>query len=699
MQGLNAYSGRTGRTWDKNRVMNFRTTILGSASSALLFAAFGIAPALAQDSDNTVIFLDEITVSGSGLPTEVKYSASSVTVVDQEDIRRVPPSSVAQVLRDVPGVSVTESGIERIRIRGESSQRVAILIDGQRISDHTTYGTPILISPTEIERVEVVRGPSSVVSGNRAIGGVVNIITKRGADKPVEVTTSAGYLGANDGYRASASVAGTVESFDYRLSFSKSDLGDREAPNQTLVPSGSEDRDIHAFLGYRMGNHYIGLRAQDYDLAADVYTGDPAFVIGLPKRDLRKYGVFYEGENLTPWMPMLKLDAYTQTIDRQFRNDITFAAGPATMNVLATSDDEQVTSGFRATANLEFAQGHRTVVGLEYEDDRLQTDKSSTNTTTSPFGPPTVSVSSSFADASIRTSGLFAQHEVDFGNLTGTLGLRYYNVESDLDRYVVSGSNLPVSSDSDGRILGAAGLVYALSEETVLRASISQGYTYPSLSQLYITSTGGGGTTIGNPDLKPETATNYEIGARLDRSAVVLDAAMFYTEAEDYIAAVSTGLPRQSRYQNVNRADSWGFDIAAEFNPGWWGGVRPYLSLSNVTREFTYSNGFKTKDSGTPEWTGVAGLRSDWAAGSLGGTWDLFVRGESGTLERDEAGDIVDDSDRGGWTTLNLRGSVDLTENAMVSFEVGNLFDKVYRPSDQNEGAGRYVSVFLTAKF
>lgn len=675
--------------------MNSRTTILGPASAALLHAVLGASPLAAQDSDNSIVPLNEINVTGSGLPTEVLNSPSSVTVVNEEEISRIPPSSVAQLLRDVPGVRVTESGIERLRIRGESSQRVAIMIDGQRISDHTTYGTPILISPTEIERIEVVRGPSSVVSGNRAIGGVVNIITKRGADTPVEVTASAGYLGANDGYRAAASIAGSVENFDYRLSYSQSDLGDRETPNGPLVPSGSEDRDINAFLGYRFGNHYIGARAQDYDLSADVYTGDPAFDISLPKRDLRKYSLFYEGENLTPWMSLLKLDAYTQTVDRQFRNDITIPAGPFSLNMLSTSDDEQTTRGFKAVANLEFAAGHRTVVGLEYEDDNLQTLKSTTTSMMPAFGPPTVT--SSFADATIETSSLFAQHEATFGRLTGTVGVRYYNVSSNLGSYSENGVAQPGQSNSDDRWLGSAGLVYQLSEGAVLRANISQGYTYPSLSELYLTSTGGGGTLIGNQNLKPETATNYELGARIDRGNIVLDAALFYTRSKDYITAIGTGVPRQSIYQNVNSVDSWGMELAAEFDPGWQNGIRPYLSVANVNREFTYANGFTTRDSGTPDWTGVAGLRADWTAGGVGGSWDLFVRSESRATERDETGTVVEET--GGWGTLNLRGSVDLTEYADLTFELGNLFDKSYRPIDQIEGPGRYLSVFLTTRF
>ncbi|NVO56327.1 TonB-dependent receptor [Rhodobacteraceae bacterium B1Z28] len=673
---------------------------LSTASAALLGAMYA-APLGAQEQEEDVIQLGDIIVTGTGIPTEVFESPGSVTVVDSDEISEIAPSSVANLLSDVPGVQATENDLDRIRIRGEDSQRVAILIDGQRLSDHNRYGTPLLVSPTDIERIEIVRGPSSVVSGNRAIGGVVNIITKRGADKPVEFSGTAGYIGANDGYRAAASVAGTVNNFDYRLSYSKSDLGDRKTPDGDLVPSGSDDRGILGFLGYQFGKSYVGFRAQDYDASTEVYTSNPSFEVDLPKRDLRKYSAFYEGEDLMPWMSMLKFSAYTQKIDREFTNNLNF--GPFAPSFEITSDDDQTTSGFLASANFEFADGHRTVVGLEYEDDRLETNKATTRIFPGPFPPP--STSTTFVDAKIRTSSVFGQHEITMGDFVTTLGARYYKVDSDQDEFIQNGVTQPGQSNSDGRWLGSAGLVYNLSDDTVLRASISQGYNYPSLSELYITTAAGGQTVNGNPNLKPETATNYEIGARVDRGNLVLDTAVFYTRSKDYIAVTADPTSSgQFTYDNVDRVKSWGFEVAAEFDPG-WGGVRPYAILSNVTREFEYSTDEKTKDSGTPDWTGTIGLRSDWEAAAYTGTWDVFLRGESASRLVDENGNIVDTgtptgtNPSSGWTTLNFRGTMDLTENARLILELDNILDKSYRANDQISGAGRNVSLFVTATF
>ena len=179
-----------------------------SLAAGLLATA---APTLAAAQAVNTFRLDPITLIATGLPTEVFESPASTTIITAEEIKRRSPVSVATLLRDVPGLHISEEGIERISIRGETSRRVAIMIDGQKLTDHTNYGQPILIDPTTIERIEVVRGSSSVVSGSAAIGGVINIVTKTGADKPFALSTMAGYFSATDGYRVSTTASGTED--------------------------------------------------------------------------------------------------------------------------------------------------------------------------------------------------------------------------------------------------------------------------------------------------------------------------------------------------------------------------------------------------------------------------------------------------------------------------------------------------------
>ncbi len=671
---------------------------LNRATSVLaLIAAMAVlsAPVKAQDQD-TPLDLGTIVVVGTGLPTEIRDNPASVTAIDQVDIKRVPRSSVARILDQVPGVRVTQSGIERITIRGESSQRVAIMIDGQPLTDHTGYGTPILVSPSNIERIEVVRGSSSVISGNNAIGGVVNIITKRGGEKPFQGTVDLGYFSATDGKQGALSFGGSSGKVDYRLSWDKAEHGDVETPDGPLENSYTNTQDIAAFLGFRQDNHYFGVRAQDHDLAAGVWSGDPDFFIDLPKRDLRKYSAFYEGVDLTPWLRSLKIDAYKQEIDRAFINDLDVAMGPGmTMNILSTSDDLQETWGLNGQAELQLFAGHRMVLGFSYEDDGLVSDKYTR--TTSPFAPfPSVTTRKS--DASIRTLSLYGQHEAVLNDaLTATIGARYYRVESDLHSDVVNGTARGKDSNSDSRWLGALGLVYKPSEDVALRANVSQGYKYPTLAQLYLeTTAGGSGVTLGNPDLDPESSTTYEIGARIDHEALTFDGTVFYSDAQDYITTEAIGTSGNSTYVNINQAKTWGVEISAEYRSPLWN-LRPYLEAEYLQREFTFANGYKTTDSGTPEFAGKIGLRRDWSLGGVIGEWDLNIAGEGQAKQRGSDGAVSDKADA--YHTVNFGLTADITDQFSLSVVANNLLNENYQPIKQYQGSERNIAVMLSANF
>ena len=655
--------------------------------------AAATAPAIAQTEARE---LETVTVIGTGLPTEVMRNPASITVISSEAIEQAAPISIASLLRDVPGVQVSEEGIERISIRGETARRVAILIDGQKLTDHTNYGQPVLVDPTTIERIEVVRGSSSVVSGSSAIGGVINIITKKGAAKPFSFSATAGYFSATRGHRLSATAAGTVDAgpgaLDYNLSLGRMKQGDRRTPDGRLHPSDVEDRNVSGHLGYRLDKHYVGLRSQAYDLAANVYVGQPDFLISLPHRDLRKNSLFYEGSQLTPWLTRLSFSLYRQTIDRDFRNDVSTSAGPARIRVLSTSLDEQATNGANLRAEMKLSESSRTVAGLEWEDDGLTAGKT-TLTTRTPPGTTVTSLRDD--DATARTWSLFGQHEIALDDqLTAIIGARGYRVRSDHGLSTTNGVANPTRRNSDSLVLGSAGMVWTPAERLALRANVSQGYIYPTLGQLFLTTTGGGVTLTGNPDLKPETSTTFELGARYATRRTVLDATLFHARARDYIATVSSG--PTGTYRNVDAARSSGLELYAEQALGVWG-LTPYASIAAMRRQLRYGNGYDTDDGGTPVFAGRIGLRKDWQWNQASGNVDLFVRGESKVRLRGEAGTL--DGSAAGYGTLNLRIHADVGKGLGVVAELLNLADRRYQPYGQMPGIGRALNLFVTKRF
>ena len=659
--------------------------------------------------------LGTIALTATGLPTEVLVNPASITVIEGSELKTTAPVSTAALLRDVPGVEIVEEGIERISIRGESSRRVAVMIDGQKLSDHTNYGQPILIDPASIERIEIVRGSSSVISGSQAIGGVVNIITKKGADKPLELTFSGGIIGATEGWRASASAAGTVEAgtgrIDYRLGFGRMVQGDRHTPLGMLEHSDSSDRTVSGYFAYTQGNHRFGLEVLAYDLSANVPTGVPEFYVELPRRDLRKVNLFHEATDLAPWLDRLRFDVYRQTIDREFVNDLTqypSAVMPGApfsrVSVVSGSIDRQLTWGASLRAEMRLSDNSRTMAGLEYEDDSLTADKNTRTVMVPVFPgmPPIDTTRLRHDEASIRTVSVYGQHEIDLGHdLTFTLGGRWYDVRARHEVAVENGADMPRDGNSDRQALFSAGLVWQPDADTAIRANVSQGYIYPSLSQLFLSTTAGGeGTIIGNPDLSPERATTFELGLRHDSGAWLVDATLFHSRARDYIATVPvvTSNPRDtvSQYTNIDRASTWGVELHAEYDSGAFG-LTPYVTAAAMRREFTYANGFATRDSGTPTLSGRIGLRKAWSMGGVEGELDLFIRGETAVTLRDDSGAVTDRAS--GYGTLNLHGSVDLGPDTFAVFEINNITDRVYQPWEQATGAGRSVNLFLTRTF
>lgn len=662
----------------------------------------------AQDKASGVYQFEQITVLGSAKESEVFVNPASVSVVGQEEIKNIAPQSVASYLRKVPGVQIIEEGVERISIRGEGSNRVAITIDGQKLSDHSGYGQPLLIDPASIERIEVLRGSSSVVSGSRAIGGVVNIITKKGADSPLEVTTSAGYFSATRGYRASSSLAGSQNGFDYRLGFSRSELGDRQTANQRLKPSNSDDKNYSAHLGYSQGKHSFAVKAMQYDVAAKPYTKDYDvdfdIDIDLPKRELTKYALFYQGDDLTEQVKKLKIDVFQQDIDRSLYNDITpkdyvIAQKPKTpRNIIVKSNDKQRTRGINLLAELALIDGQDTVMGLEYEKDKLRSKKDNQITVVLPSTPvPMVINTLDNEEAKITTQSAFIQHAIPLHeDITATLGARHYRVEAEKK---VSISNNPradttLSNNSDSHTVGAASLVWQPSDEWVLRTNVSQGYVYPTLGQLFQTTISGGVEVVGNPNLKPETSTTYETGARFQDEGWMLDANLFYSRAKNYIKSVPKGSGEQNK--NMDQANSFGLELQLEkelvdFN------LTPYVTGTLMRRELKTAD-YTTYDSGTPSVFGQFGVKqrhniSDWQ-----GEVDFYV--QAATKAKDITDDRRGDLYSAGYGVFNARYNITHLDNLRFGIELNNLLDKDYRQSkEEMRGAGRSFNAFASYTF
>ena len=731
-----------------------------------LVVAAALSPMMVVQAQDKTTMLDTMTVVGTRTETSVRDNPASVSVVEREQIEKRGADSVAELLRDVPGVSVVDTavaGMKRIRIRGEQSNRVVILVDGQEMTDQSSYGAPFLIDPSNIERIEVVRGPASVLYGAKAIGGVVNVITKQGAADPVVLELGAGYFSGSKGKQASAAVSGTVERFDYRLSVSGDDHKDRRvakgthSPNSKKLPnSASDNKDASVHLGMKLGeaeNHYLSFKANQHKLKADGWEDNFSLVQGfnaaeiasdvaqgfgsgiderstmdivkfnanLPKRDLKKAGLYYEGLELSPLVRKLGFDMFYQEVDREFANDITLfgpdvrmkptpmapsgSVAPVTVNIQSTSVDKTKTFGGSSQLDLALHEEHYTVLGVQFLKDTLETDKYTQPSVRvvmdTPAGPrpvnPRIDPVSTFDKASMRTASTFMQDEWTLPNdfkLIG--GVRYYHVKSELEK-TSSSSYQAGDSSTHSRFVKSLGLTWTGLEHTTLRGGYSEGYVMPTLLEQFTDSRAGRGITLhGNPDLTAERSQNYELGLRYQNRGVVFDSTLFYTKAKNYITfescANSSRCIEGDIYSNADKATSYGLELLAEY----WVADTPYTPYLNTTlmrRKVTVED-FSTYKTDVPLISGQFGLRYE---NSFAGTdlWaDAFVQAasQSDKKERDIEKSGKVSRHLSGWSTLNFAvgGNFGEVGQHRVALHLNNLNNRHYRASvDEMPATGR----------
>ena len=692
-----------------------KKTVLAAAVAA------GVAfPAIASNE------MTEILVTGTRTEKPLMYCPHAASLITSEEMKWKAAESLAEVLRDVPGLNVTDAGqagMKRIRIRGEDSYRVAVLIDGQEITDHRGEGVPLTLDPALVEQVEVVKGAGSVLYGPKALGGVVNFITRKGGEKPFHLTASTGYDSATKGEQYFASVYGTVADFDYRVSYAKDQQGNRQTPEGEVENTESASDSVSLYLGKRWGNHELALSWDDHNAYSEVFVEDEVrflfpfneFAMNIPQRDREKIGLLYTWEKPAERIEKMQFNAYRQTSDRQFE---TYWSQVFGMEKETFSQSELVTDGALAQVDFRLLDNHYVIAGVQYTRDEVEQDRQEyVDNIPVPFPPFLLSTFDEIYDeATLETHALFIQDEWQVTeDIAITAGARQYWVDAELEESTRPGLITPPKDDNE--MIASLAVTWEVAENSVLRASFSEGYMYPSLLNLAI---GGVARTYVNPNsgLEPEKSDTFELGWRYSRENLELDITAFRTEAENYIDHVpcvpegpwdscigGTRRTLAEVYVNIGDATTTGVEAALEYSLS--DAVTLYSSLTWLRREgrfedfskFGYSapvDDVSTYKTGLPSVSGVVGLKYSGRMHGVGNYWlDLYARGESGSDELEVRFPDVDETDpvidfvehhNDGWVTANLSAGFEFGENSnyRLVLEMKNLFDKTYSSATEN---------------
>jgi vitamin B12 transporter len=271
--------------------------------------------------------IEEILVSASLIPIAANRSANAITVIDSEQIKLRAAQSVSDLLRDVPGFAVSQSGslgaLSEIRVRGGESNHMVVLVDGIEVmdpsgSDQVNWGT---FATTEIERIEIVRGPQSALSGSDAISGVINIITTS-ANKPYSANIFS-ELGSFSSSKNGFNVGHKSDKLNIKFGASHYETaGNNIRPNTgSLDDDGYRNTGLNLKAAYKVNDEFTAslTSRQSYGMAEYDNNGSE-FMHADFERDFTKVqGDFNSADGL--WAHTLKL-AQSNFENNQFNDEV-----------------------------------------------------------------------------------------------------------------------------------------------------------------------------------------------------------------------------------------------------------------------------------------------------------------------------------------------------------------------------------------
>ena len=558
-----------------------------------LLAAFAAAPVLAAaqqsgaDSGRVrdTVALSPIVVTATRSLKEVFLTPAPVNVFDRSDIRVRAPNTLTDLFRGQTGLDVSGVGLSQVRpvIRGQLGQRILLLADGQRLNNsrrQQDFGEiPGLLDVSTIARVEVVRGPASVLYGSDAIGGVINVITRTPDLPGLHGEVGARYSSADAQRRVFATADGRSGRWGFLLGGAARRADDYKGPGgdygnirlagaTPVRDSRGRDWSADAYLGYTLGaGREVFARYERYrgDTAgfglvdpAAYSPGDPTIRILYPWQVFSKLSTGVRASALAlPFADRAEATVYRQENDRSLGFGISIPTGPGSMiDIDQTNRTDLVTYGFRGELSKMIAARVALTYGLDYFHDRSRnTDSSITTFVNMGPIPPSTSTTPQVPNATYHSTGVFAQSDWRVvPRLSLLVGARYQHVNAATRS--TPGLTGPLQRSTDQTVVGAGSAVVRVGQAVSLIGTVGRAFRSPNLVERFFNgpTPEGFGYQSANPSLKPETSLNIDLGVRVRTARASAEAFVFQNNIRNGIRIAPTGdsVQGQPEFQNVN---------------------------------------------------------------------------------------------------------------------------------------------------
>ena len=605
----------------------------------LLLVLPGSVLAREEDSPRYDIDLERIVVTPSKVEQIYRYSTQNTSIVAEEDIESSGITEVTEVLDLLPSVDILEYGsagsTRSVHIRGASSSQVLTLVDGRPVNTPRDGATDFNQIPlSNIERIEVLRGPASSIYGANAVGGVINIITKSGKDKMQTETLNK--FGSFNTKFSSFTNGHKIKDLDYFISY------DYLASHGHRDNSDYLSNNVNTKLGYQLDDdNHIGLASGYFNSE----VGAPGLLSNIDLDDqqetFKKFidvtynGKFFEGQDI-----VLKLFHNTDRLE--------FIE---TFEPIDKSTHQTKVYAVDAQVSHVLFDVFRTAVGMSYQEHRLNSSTSS-------------------------------KHEYD-------LKAFYFELETDLFNKgsLKLGARRDDYSNFGDKLSPSASFNYWLFDSIKLHGLAARSFRAPTFNDLYWPREdwGAGGGVEGNASLSPEKAESCEVGVSgYFLKSFKIDSTLFKTNFDDLIEWTVDNA-WWYRPQNTSSASIKGLELETEF-----------VIKDNLKANFNYTY-LESKNKNTKKWL-IYRPRHLYKLRLAYSPAPKYEFGVSAIYKTKRYANANNTSTLGKHYVVNSNFSYKINDNAQFLLNAKNIFDEEYQEERDYSMPGRafYSGIKLT---
>lgn len=624
---------------------NKKSLPLSAAALAVLCATSSLASA----NDKT----DQVVVSANRFEQPISSILAPVTVVTREDIDHWQSNTVIDVLRRLPGVDISQSGgmgqQSSLFIRGTESRHVLVLIDGIRLNQAGISGSSDMsqIPISLVQRIEYIRGARSAVYGSDAVGGVVNIITRRDNDG---TTLNAGigshsyqnYNGSTQQKIGENTTVTAAGAYTYTKGF---DLAPKEVSPRQYDKDGFLSKSLWLGVEHQFSSEILAYaRVYGYDnrTSYDVseYAGVSVDTRKLYSRTYETGLKYHQGKYSSSLM-----GSYGYSKDYNF---------------------DPRKGQYSESANLDESKQYNIQWGNSYLLDKGN-----------------ISAGIDYQRQSIEPSSYAMINEKQTLNNTGIyLTGQYAIIDSVTAEAAIRSDH---HSEFNWHTTWQSGLSWEFYEGYKLVGSYATAYKAPNLTQLYAYSSSVYGTTLGNPSLKPEESKQWEVGVEGTTGPLFWQVNAYHNDIDNLIA-YKAGNPISS-YENIGEAEIKGIEWVGEFETG--------ILHHQVTYQYVDPRNKKTDKALERRAKQQVKYQLDWAIDKV--DMGLTYQYIGSRYDNDYSQWPSKRIKLGGVSIWDLTAAYPITSHLTIRGKIANMFDKDYETAYGYRTAGR--EYFLTGSY